>query len=186
MGTDKGLVWLNGRPMLTHVLDRVRPLSDSVLITTNNQADYAQFGLPMASDEAPGAGALPGLETALRAATGDVVVLVACDMPFLSTDLLRHQLAISAETDADVVVPRWEKRLQPTHAVYRREPCLAAVVVALAAGEKRMISWFDAVKLVEISAEEVAQFSPDGRTFFNVNTPEELTQAEAMIDAGEV
>jgi molybdopterin-guanine dinucleotide biosynthesis protein A len=133
----------------------------------------------MASDPVPGAGALPGLHTALQAAHGEFVLVVACDMPFLNRALLAYQLELASQ--ADVVVPRWQDRYQTMHAIYRRSTCLLAVENALASERKRMISFYDAVKVLEISAETVRQFDPDGRTFFNINTPDDLAQAELLL-----
>lgn len=182
MGRDKGLVALAGRPMIAHVIERVGDLGDELLITTNDPAGYAFLGLPTASDAEPGSGALPGLQTALRAARGEFVLLVACDMPFLDRALLAYQLSLAPQ--ADVVVPRWDGRFQPMHAVYRRAACLTAVTAALDNGEMRMISWYSQVDVRAVPETAVAQYSPDGRTFFNVNTPEELAQAAAWLDAG--
>lgn len=179
MGRDKALVPLAGKPLIAHVIERVGGLSDDLLITTNRPDDYAFLGLPMASDAEPGAGALPGLQTALTAARGELVLLVACDMPFLDRDLLAYQLSLAP--GADVVVARWADRLQPMHAVYRRDVCATAVANALAADQRRMISWFSGVRVHEVTPDVVARFSPDGRTFFNVNTPEELQAAEDLM-----
>ncbi len=179
MGRDKALVGLGNRPMIAHVLSRVAPLADEIVITSNNRAELTPFGYRVVADEEPGAGALPGLWTALRAAAHEIVLLVACDMPFVSAELL--QVQIDRLGSADVVVPRWQNRFQPMHAVYRRQVCLAAVERALQAGQKRMISWFDQVELVVLPEDEVAAIDPRGDSFFNVNTPEELALAERML-----
>ena len=178
MGRDKGLVLLQGKPMIEHVLGAVSALADEVVVTTNAPAGYEYLGYPLVGDEEPGAGALPGLRTALRAATGDLLIVVACDMPFLNVGLIRHQVALAAT--ADVVVPRWEDRLQTMHAVYRREPVLAAVENALTAGKKRMISFYDELQVRIVEPDDMAEFGDVGRSFFNVNTPEELVIAESM------
>ncbi len=179
MGRDKGLVALNGRRMVEHVLAAVAGLGDETLITTNNPEGYAFLGLPMLGDDEPGAGALPGLRTALRDANGDYVLVVAVDMPFLNQSLL--QFIIEQRAGADVVVPKWDGRFQPTHALYRRKTCLAAVEDALANDRRRMIGFYRDVVVREISADIITQFSPDGHTFFNINTPEELTLAEQLL-----
>lgn len=176
MGRDKGLVYLNDKRMIEHVLAAVDGLGDETLITTNNPNGYAYLGLPMFGDDKPGAGALPGLRTALHGANGVYVLVVACDMPFLNRELL--QFIIDQRAGVDVVVPQWDGRFQPTHALYRREPCLAAVEDALAANRRRMIGFYRDVMVREISAETVAKFDPIGRTFFNVNTPKDLQLAE--------
>ena len=179
MGRDKGLVRLGDRSLVEHVLAATGGLADECLITTNNAEAYAFLGLPLAGDEDPGAGALPGLRTALRAARGELVLLLACDMPFVQRPVLQMLLDLSA--DYDVVVPRWQDQLQTMHAVYRREPCLKAVDAALTAGRRRMISFYDQVRVREVSADELASAGDLARSFFNVNTPAELHEAEHLL-----
>ncbi len=181
MGQDKGLVELAGRPMIDYVIDQVIDLGDDVLITTNNTFDYVQFGLRMAADEEPGAGALPGLKTALSRAMGEYILVVACDMPFVNHSLLVYQVEKAFETGADVVVPEWEGRTQTMHAVYKKETCLAAVEAALAAGKAKMTSFYDGLNVIALTEEEVAKFSPTGKSFKNVNTPDELAEAEKLM-----
>ncbi len=179
MGRDKGLVELAGKPLIEWVIGRIHDLGDETIITTNAPADYAYLGLRMAIDAEPGAGALPGLLTALQAARGEFALVVACDMPFLNHELLAHQIAIAP--NADVVVPQWDDRYQTMHTVYRRDACLAAVSAALERGEKRMISFYGDLRVHAVPATTVARFDPEGHTFFNVNTPEDLALAALMV-----
>ena len=178
MGRDKALVPLAGRPLITHVLDRVAPLGDEVLVTTNSPDDYAFLGLRLVPDERPGDGALAGLQTALRAARHEVVLVLACDLPFVCVPLLEHMLALAA--DADAVLPRWRGELEPLHAVYRRT-CLPAVDLALAEGRQRMISFLPAIRSTILEEDQVAAFDPQGLTFFNINTPADLQTAEHLL-----
>jgi len=180
MGQDKGLVQLGGRPLVQHVLDRVAQLGDEVCITTNRPQAYAFLGVPTAADPQPGLGALAGLRTALHAARGDTVLVVACDMPFLEPALLRHLLSRSGE--AEVIIPRRHGEFEPLHAVYRRS-CLTALEAALARGEARMISFFPDVRLLPIDQPELAAYDPEGLSFFNVNTPDDLIRAERHLQA---
>lgn len=179
MGEDKGLVPLAGRPMIEHVLTRVAGLGEETLITTNQPDDYAYLGLRMVSDPQPGAGALPGLRTALQAAHGDTVLVLACDLPFVNRLLLEHMLEQCDE--ADVVVPRWEGTYQTLHAVYNRKRTLRAVEQALADGERRMISFYPQLRVHTVTPEVVRQYDPHGHSFFNVNTPDELAEAERLL-----
>jgi len=179
MGRDKALVQLAGLPMIQHVLARLVGLGDETLVTTNNPDALEFLGLPLIPDEEPGAGALWGLRTALRAARGNAVLVVACDMPFVNRLLLEHLIALSPK--ADVVVPRWNDRYQTMQSVYARKKCLSAVEDALDRGERRMISFYPHVKVRIVSPEDVAEFDPKGRSFFNVNTPEELLEAERFL-----
>ena len=181
MGRDKGLVPVDGRPLISHLLARVAGLGDEILITTNRPEDYAFTGARLASDATPGAGALAGLSTALSAAHGETVLVLACDLPFVSRPLLAHLLSLASE--ADVILPRRGWEYEPLHAVYSRS-CLPAVEAALAAGKGRMISFLDDVRVHVVEENELARFDPDGRSFFNVNTPADLAQAEAWLAGG--
>jgi len=180
IGRDKALVPLAGRPLIVHILERAAPLGDEVLVTTNSPDAYAFLGVRLVADERPGAGALAGLQTALRAARHDVVLVLACDLPFVCVPLLEHMLGLAAQADA--VVPRWRGELEPLHAVYRRT-CLPAIDLALAEGRQRMISFLPAIRATIIEEDQVAVFDPLGLTFFNINTPDDLQTAERILAA---
>ena len=181
MGRDKGIVPLAGKPMVRHLLDRIEGLGDETLITTNSPQDYRFAGVRLVGDTRPGAGALGGLHTALSAARGETVLVLACDMPLASRPLLEHLLSRAPE--ADVVIPRREGEYEPLCAVYAKR-CLGLVEAALEAGERRMISFFPRVRVVVVEEPEWSVFDPEGLTFFNVNTPQELAEAERRM-AGE-
>lgn len=177
MGRDKGLVLLHGRPLVRHLLDRVADLGDEVLITTNQPADYAFLGIRLVSDEAPGAGALSGLRTALRAAHGNKVLVLACDMPFVSRPLLIRLIELAPQ--ADVVIPRPGGEYEPMHAIYDKS-CLPEIESSLAAGDRRMISFFPRVQVLTVEDDILGRLDPGRRSFFNINTPDDLEQAERM------
>src|SRR3989304_9423119 len=104
MGSDKALLRLDGVPLIERLLQRVSGLGEEILIPTNRPQDYQYLGLRMASDPEPGAGALHGLRTALEAARGQTVLVLACDLPFVSRPLLEHMLQLGGA--AGLVVPR--------------------------------------------------------------------------------
>jgi molybdopterin-guanine dinucleotide biosynthesis protein A len=175
MGRDKALVPLAGVPLIEHVLRRTEGLADEVLITTNRPEDLAYLGVRLVADRDPGAGALPGLLTALEAAMGDPVLVVACDLPFLCRPLLEHLLDLAP--GAEAVVPRWQGSLEPLHAVYARS-CVGAIRQVLRTGGQRMTDLLNTLSLRVIEEETIARFDPEGWSFFNVNTPEDLALAE--------
>jgi molybdopterin-guanine dinucleotide biosynthesis protein A len=178
MGSDKALLRLDGIPLIERLLQRVSGLGEEILITTNRPQDYQYLGLRMASDPEPGAGALHGLRTALEAARGQTVLVLACDMPFVSRPLLEHMLQLAEA--ADLVVPRRGGEYEPLHAVYSKV-CLPALEAALQQGERRMISFFPSLNLHTVEQEEIDRLDPEGLSFFNVNTPEDLRKAERVL-----
>lgn len=180
MGQDKALLPFLGRPLIQRVIERVSGIAGEVLVTTNQPDRYAFLGLRLAEDVLPGRGALGGLYTALSAASHRLVAVVACDMPFASPALLCAERDLLADPFFDAVVPRTEGGTEPFHAVYRREACLPAIQKALEAGKWRVDAWFQQARLRFLTPEESLPYDPDRRAFWNVNTPEEFHQAEAL------
>jgi len=178
MGRDKGLVELAGQPLVEHVIRRLAGLTQDVVITTNHPEPYHGFGHRTAADRHAGAGALAGLATALEAARGDPVLVVACDMPFASRALASYLLALS--TEAEAVVPRPGGEYEPLFAVYRRA-CLPAIERALHEGRKRVVSFFPFVRLRAVEEAEAHSIDDDPYCFFNVNTPADLAEAERRL-----
>jgi molybdopterin-guanine dinucleotide biosynthesis protein A len=181
MGKDKALLSFLGEPLISRVLKRIYPLgADEVIVTTNRPGDYEFLGLPLYQDILPGTGALGGLCTALNFAQGELLAVVACDMPFVNLDILRLARDSVISTGVDLSIPRTEDGFEPFHAVYRRETCLPAVQKALDAGERKLISWFPSVRISTLNHAELLEFDPLGVAFWNINTPDELLEAEQL------
>lgn len=180
MGQDKALMPFLGQPLIRRVITRLTPIADEVIVTTNLPEQYAFLGLPLFSDIHAGRGALGGLYTALFRATQPLVAVVACDMPFASPNLLAFQAGLLEAEAVDVVIPFTDRVFEPLHAVYRRESCLPAVEWALANNQWKLIAWFSKVKVRALTAEECRQYDPAGLAFANINTPQELAEAEGL------
>lgn len=183
MGKDKALAPFLGRTLIEHVLERVSSLGEEILITTNAPEHYQFLNLPLITDVIPGRGALGGLYTALSAARRPLVGVVACDMPFASAKLLLAEKEMMIDADYAAVIPRTQDGTEPFHAVYRRELCLPAISNAVEGDKWRVDSWFSAVNLRFLSIEEIKRYDPDGNAFRNVNTPEELQEAERLASS---
>ena len=167
-----------GRPLIQRVVERLTPIADELIVTTNRPRDYRFLGLPLFPDLKPGRGALGGLYTALSSASCEAVAVVACDMPFTSAALIKAADRMLTQEEADVVIPDSGDGLETLHAVYRRETCLPAIKPALDADQWRMISWFPQVKVRILRPDEIKLHDPLGLAFWNLNTPEEFAEAE--------
>ncbi len=178
MGADKALLPFLGQPLILRPLSRLAVVADEVLVTSNQPENYQFLGLTPIPDLLPGYGALGGLYTALSVASHPYVAVVACDMPFASPELFAVELALLRETGADAVIPRSDAGTEPFHAVYRRETCLPHVRAALEAGKRRVDAWFSQVNIRYLEPAEFLPYDPDQLAFLNINTPEELTEAE--------
>ena len=176
-GVKKALLDIGGKPIIERILEAVAPLSTSVIVVDNDDSLVHLPGVRIVPDSETRAGVLTALHSGLAAAGGEMCIVVACDMPFLNGSLLRRLIDLAK--DFDVVIPVIDGQMEPMHAVYRREPCLAAIGDALARNEKRMISYLNAVRVREVHEDELRLADPDLRSFFNVNTPEDLDWARS-------
>jgi molybdopterin-guanine dinucleotide biosynthesis protein A len=175
-GADKAFVALGGRPLISHVLDRLEPQVERVLISANGDpARFAAFGCPVLADAVP-QGPLSGVLAALDAAAGmgaTHVVSTPVDTPFLPGDLV-PQLLLAAEASSDgLAFAAASDGAHPATALWpvALAPALAAF---LAAGEAKVTRFTDAHHAAR------AMF-PDARAFMNLNTPEDLSAAEALL-----
>jgi molybdopterin-guanine dinucleotide biosynthesis protein A len=180
MGTNKALVRVGGKPIVERIVERVRPLSDDLILVTNRPEAYAWIGLPTFGDLVPNKGPLGGLYSALSAAQGPHTLVVSCDQPFLNVDLLRY--LIELREGFDVVVPLAPDGYpQSMHAVYGKA-CLDPIRAKLDADRLKVIGFFGEVTVREVPAEEIAAIDPDRLSFVNINTPEDLAEAERLAE----
>jgi len=176
MGRDKATLPWQGRTMLAHVHDIIAPLCEEVLLVTQRDRHPDSLGtLPpgcrVVHDQVEGRGPLVGIHAALTASRQDRVLVVACDMPWLVSRLL---VAMAADGRGDVIIPRTSQGWEPLHAIYSKN-CLPAIETALSQGPRPVPSFFGDVQ-VEIWDSELCQtHDPDGRSFRNVNSPQDLT-----------
>jgi molybdopterin-guanine dinucleotide biosynthesis protein A len=180
MGSDKALLPFLGQPLILRPLNRLAMLAKEVLVTSNNPENYRFLGFAPIPDLVPGVGALGGLYTGLSAARFPYVAVVACDMPFASLELFAYELTLLHELGVDAVIPRTEAGTEPFHAAYRRETCLPYIVSALQAGKRRADAWFGQVNIRYLEPAEIVECDPEGLAFFNINTPQDLQEAERI------
>ncbi len=175
---DKGLLEFNGQSLIAHVIDRIKPQVNSLLINANRHFDdYSQFGLPVYSDKIPVSaeqadfkGPLAGLEIGLTHCTTPYLLTVPCDSPFLPLDLakrLMHALQLQQADGAiactgDVNHPQ----NQPVFCLLKTS-MQVPVQTYLASGGRKMDGWFSGLTIARVYFE-------DESGFINLNTPGEL------------
>jgi len=180
MGQNKALMPFLGEPLVVRLTNRFLPIANELIINTNSPDLFEFILLPKVVDKISGVGALGGLYTALDAASYPFVAVIACDMPFASVEITRHQLKLIQSLAVDVVIPHTEDGYEPLHAVYRKETCLPEIEKAIQTGKRRMISWFNHLKILEVPATELNSIDGAKHAFININTPEEFSAAEAI------
>jgi FdhD protein len=170
MGSDKSLLPLGGGRFIDHAYRCLAGLFEEVVIVTNSPELYDNIPCRKVPDLYPLKGSLAGIHSGLSHARTERIFVVACDMPFLSAEVIRRLCARQAQ--GDVVIPAGERGPEPLHALYHQR-CLPAIEAVLDAGEKRIVRFFPQVRVHEVPASAFADCDPEGRSFRNINTPQE-------------
>ena len=173
-GRDKSRIVVGGRTILARQLDVLRRLVPRVVIVANDPEAFADAGVPVLPDAVPGRGSLGGIYTALAAAEGPVLVL-ACDMPFVTEAFLAR--VVAAGRDVDVAIPRGRDGYQPLCASYG-PACAEPLRRRIERGALKVVDLLADVRVHEIGPDEIATFDPDGLLLLNVNTAADVARAE--------
>jgi molybdopterin-guanine dinucleotide biosynthesis protein A len=176
-GSPKALLPFDGRPLIQHIAETLTSILPDCLVVTNSPELYGFLGLPMVGDVYPDGGSLGGIYSGLRAIPGDAAFCVACDMPFLSSGIIRYLAARAAE--ADVVIPEGAGELQTLHAVYGRA-CLDPMERRLQTGRLKITGFFDEVRVLKVPEDAIARFGDPTLAFMNLNAPGDLDRARDL------
>jgi len=186
MGENKMLMPFLGVPLIQRVYERTKSIAQEVIIVSNEPEELAFMGVNVVKDSIEGKGAIGGLYTAMDRASSEYVAVVAGDLPFVNAEILKEGARLLNETGADVAIPKVNENFyEPLHAVYRREICHDVILKAIQADQRRLISWFPSVRVVEMEEALCKKLDPEGNAFFNINNKEDFSLAE-QIELGKV
>lgn len=179
-GNDKGLLEISGRPLITHIIDILRPQVGSVLINANRNLDgYRDFGFPVVQDVVGGFfGPLMGMASALQASDTPYLLTVPCDSPLLPVDLCVRLYRALTTANAEIGVAHDGARMQPVFALLRRE-LLQDLLVYLEQGGRKIDTWYAEHRFI------LVDFSDRTEAFLNINTPAEWNTLEQRMKSGE-
>jgi molybdopterin-guanine dinucleotide biosynthesis protein A len=172
MGTDKSQLLIDGQTFTARIAETLVKLTGSVTVVGSE----AGSSLPSVPDVYPQWGALGGLHAALSACGREWAIVVACDLPFVTTELF--SFLAGKRLGHDAVVPIQEDgRPQPLAALYRVEPCLERATKLIEAGRRRPFDLLTAVKTRRVSFAELTNLDQAERFFVNINTPTDYYEA---------
>ncbi len=179
-GKNKALITIGGQSMIERVIERLTPLTNRFLVVTATELpDLPLTGrAEVIADIYPGLGPLGGVYTGLEASESPLNIVVACDMPFLNTELLDYMLGLSPEFDA--VVPQLENGMvEPLHAIYSRS-CLPEMKKLLESNRLGIAPFLDNIRVRYVQPAESRKLDPELSSFFNINYPSDLDRAIAL------
>jgi molybdenum cofactor guanylyltransferase len=174
-GQDKSRLVVQGRSIIVRQLDILQRVADEIFIVAPDAGRFADLGVPVHADRLPDLGAIGGLYTALDAATADLVIVVACDLPFLD-DRLLGELAERART-ADGAWVRTSRGVEPLVACYQRE-ARHRVLAEIHAGRLKASDLGAALRMAEIDRSELERFGSADDLLMNINTPADYARVQ--------
>jgi len=179
LGQDKAALQLGGKPLALWVNEALAPLVASCWLITNQPLAHLPFGLPLITDLRPFQGPAGGLLTALFFAQTPRVLAAAVDNPFLAPALLAALAARASQTSRPAVVCQSPRGLEPFPGVYsvRLFPALQDFLQT----DRRPTRFLEVCRPQVLSEAEVLALDPEGRSFFNLNTPRDLNRAENWL-----
>ncbi|WP_170180257.1 molybdenum cofactor guanylyltransferase [Desulfoglaeba alkanexedens] len=176
-GRNKCLETFRGKRLIDRAVESLAESASLVLLVANELEPYLNVDARLVRDVIPRQGPLGGIYTALLFSPYPRVFVKAADMPFLEPRLARRLLTIDEK--ADVVVPVLEGEYEPLLAVYHAR-CIPLIARTLEEGERRIVGFYRRARVKRIEEEAWRPFDPDGRSFWNVNTAEDLERILAF------
>jgi molybdopterin-guanine dinucleotide biosynthesis protein A len=175
-GADKGLVLLQSKPLIQHVINRLTPQVDEILINANREIPkYQAFGCPVLQDEVEDfLGPLAGFSLGLQNAKHDYVLTVPCDSPLLPPDLAKRLMSALIKHDADIAVASSDDNTHPVFSLCKKS-VLPSLTTYLQQGERRVSAWQKGQQYIEVD------FSDCNEAFTNLNTHEDLAALELKL-----
>ena len=174
MGRPKALLPFDGEPLIVHVVRALKKMFAETVVVAAPDQELPSLPAVLVRDEVAYQGPVSGIYHGLKAATNDVGFVTSCDAPFLNLQLIAHLL--TQISDYDVVVPYWQERFQPLHAVYRTS-VVPLLKNQLDRGELRPIFLYDKVRTRKIPEQEIRRLDSEGLSLLNMNSPAEYDAA---------
>lgn len=180
MGRDKASLPWGDTTLLVHVCRSLQPIVDELLVIVDDASRFPGLGFRVIGDLVPGAHALGGIYTGLKAARNDTCFVCGCDAPFLSADLVEF---LFEEVDGnDLVLPIVNGRRQPLHAVYSKS-ALSVIEGRLQDEKWQLKDLADELNCKIVDEETVSRIDPGLQSFININTAGDYEQALDMASS---
>jgi molybdopterin-guanine dinucleotide biosynthesis protein A len=175
MGSNKAFLKLKGKTFIERQIDLLREIFNEITISANTPSEYKRLNIPIIQDIYPNKGPLGGIHTALITSKSFYTFVLACDMPFVEIDLIKHLKSFLE--GHDVVVPESKKGLEPLHAFYSKN-CIAPIKKELDNNNLRVISFFPQVKVKVVKLDSLTSSGKFKNSIKNLNTAEEYKSAK--------
>ena len=176
-GRDKSRLVVEGRVLIVRQLDALRPLTREIVIIANEVERFADLNVPVVPDALQGTGALGGLYTALISARADWIVVVACDMPFITAGAVARLASEAASSGGDGAWARSDRGVEPLFACYRTNAA-SRVKALIDSGDRRLSDVGTVLTMQDVEVSRLDDGDREGLLLTNLNTPEDYARVQ--------
>ena len=170
MGTDKSMMMLNGKSMIEYSIDALKPLCNKIVVSSNNFG-YDFTGCEVWPDELPDQAPIVGIYSCLKRSATEYNIFLSCDMPMMSTEMLKYLLANSV--DHDITVPmHGDGFIEPLCGIYKKS-AIGILKEFIDKGNFRLNESIRTASHMLVVVESQLPFFSD-KLFFNINTPDDF------------
>jgi molybdopterin-guanine dinucleotide biosynthesis protein A len=177
---EKSNLLVGNKRIIEHMMTVFEKLFSEIILVSNHPTSYLEWDAMVVKDLYATRSSLTGIHSGLFYTKTEHAFIAACDTPFLKMDLVKT-IVQYVDHGIDVVVPKTELGIEPLCAVYSRR-CLQAVQNALERNNLKIRNFFNKLKVKEIPESVLRKIDPDLVSFFNINTPDDLENANRMIN----
>lgn len=175
----KGFLKINGRRIIDSNVDLLGSIFQRVIISTNNPELYFYLGLQMVGDIIRERGPMTGILSTLSIPGISQTFVTACDMPFISMDLINY-IVYKWDRKWDAAIPIFDKKSQPLFGVYSKS-IAGNMERSIRNGKKSLRNFLHEINVLYITEKEVRNIDPEGKSFVNINTPEDFKRETGRI-----
>ncbi len=168
----KGFLEINGKRIIESNIDLLERIFDKVVISTNNPEHYFYLGRPMIGDTMTERGPMTGILSTLNLPEISEIFVTACDMPFISSELI-HFMLDQWDTKWDAAVPFFDRKPQPLLGIYSKS-IAQNMEGSIKSGTRSLRKFLQDIHVLYISEKDVRRIDPEGKSFVNINTPEDV------------
>jgi molybdenum cofactor guanylyltransferase len=182
-GRNKAVEVIGGETLVARVIKNLSPVTNRIVVVTNgdNNSFSNIKSIEVAADIYPAKGPLGGIYTGLSASKTVTNIVVACDMPFLNTTLLKYMIGLLPGFDA--VIPRWtNNQIEPLHGIYSTN-CMRVMKDHLENNRLSISDYLNQIRVLYFEEKEFKKFDPEFLSFFNVNNQADIDRLN-QIESG--
>jgi len=183
LGRDKALELFNERPLIFSVIDAIRSSVDEIILIVNDSARKKELAfiknVKIVVDTYIDSGSLGGIYSGLLEAKNSNAIVLACDMPFVSKNII-NTMKNRMGSNVDIVIPETDGYKHSTHAIYNKN-CLEVIDQQLKQNEYKISKIFSKCKTIIITENEIDEIEPNSKSFFNINNESDLDKANQIF-----